>query len=941
MAEQEMMKVYELAKELGLDSISLLDKLNGLNIKVKNHMSELRDEDVSAARASLGKKTVLATTKKSSVRTRKKSADSAAKEPVVEKKTAAPVIRRRVKTDGDTETVAPTTKTAEQPHVEEEIQQPVRSEASIIKEIKEGLIAGNQEVTEVVAAPTTAEVTPEKTEEEVVAKTAAASTDTSVKAELTEAVTVTKEPSAAAKKKITKQVKADVSVSKPSAAPAKEALTPEKAKKIPIVLTPRPVAARKSILKIVEPTIPPPRPVIKPTPAKTSPVKPAMKGTATQDREGYRIIKMTKENLDQMVEEEAAKKRGGGRELELRPEDVKFADYRKKEMVFLPKKKKIPVGKELRKTQLTTPKAIKRVVEVSDTITVQDLASQLNVKASDVIKKLMSLGQMVTMNQALDFDTTTLVASEYQFEVKNVSFNEETLLTATEDKEEELSPRPPVVTVMGHVDHGKTSLLDTIREANVAAGEAGGITQHIGAYTVEKDGKLVTFIDTPGHEAFTVMRARGANVTDIVVLVVAADDGVMPQTREAINHAQAAGVPIIVAVNKIDKPAANVEKVKQTLAELNLLPEDWGGQTMFVPVSAIKKTNIEKLIESILLQAEVLDLKANAKASASGTVLEARLEKGRGPVVSVLVKRGTLRVGEDIVSGINVGRVKAMVDDRGKPVKETAPGYAVEVLGFEGIPNAGDRFDITATENDARKIAETRLHKVKAASMVNHGKMSLDALFAKIQTGNIKDLGVILKADVFGSVEAIKDSLEKAATEQVKVSVIHAGTGGITESDVMLASASNAIIIGFNVRPETKARQLAEAEKVEIKSYSIIYELLDDIKKAMAGLLDKKKVEKFLGRAEVRQTFSVPKIGVIAGSSVIDGKIIRGANIRLLRDSRVIFDGKMSSLKRFKDDAKEVATGFECGIGIENYNDLKPGDVIEAYQIELVTPELT
>ena len=394
-------------------------------------------------------------------------------------------------------------------------------------------------------------------------------------------------------------------------------------------------------------------------------------------------------------------------------------------------------------------------------------------------------------------------------------------------------------------------------------------------------------------------------------------------------------------LNKIDKPAANVEKVKQTLAELNLLPEDWGGQTMFVPVSAIKKTNIEKLIESILLQAEVLDLKANAKASASGTVLEARLEKGRGPVVSVLVKRGTLRVGEDIVSGINVGRVKAMVDDRGKPVKETAPGYAVEVLGFEGIPNAGDRFDITATENDARKIAETRLHKVKAASMVNHGKMSLDALFAKIQTGNIKDLGVILKADVFGSVEAIKDSLEKAATEQVKVSVIHAGTGGITESDVMLASASNAIIIGFNVRPETKARQLAEAEKVEIKSYSIIYELLDDIKKAMAGLLDKKKVEKFLGRAEVRQTFSVPKIGVIAGSSVIDGKIIRGANIRLLRDSRVIFDGKMSSLKRFKDDAKEVATGFECGIGIENYNDLKPGDVIEAYQIELVTPELT
>jgi translation initiation factor IF-2 len=666
-----------------------------------------------------------------------------------------------------------------------------------------------------------------------------------------------------------------------------------------------------------------------------------MKGaTTSQDKDGFRIIKMTKENLDQMVEEEAAKKRTGGREQEIRPEDVRFADYRKKELVFLPKKKKIPIGKEIRQTQKTVAKAQKRIIQMEEVISVQDFANQLSVKATDVIRKLMGMGQMVTINHSIDFDTATLVANEYQYEVRNIAFNEEDLIGKEEDSSESLQSRPPIVTIMGHVDHGKTTLLDSIREANVAGGEAGGITQHIGAYTVEKNGKLITFIDTPGHEAFTVMRARGANVTDIVILVVSADDGVMPQTREALNHAQAAKVPIIVAVNKIDKPGANPEKVKQALAELNLLAEDWGGDTMFIPVSALKKTNLDKLLDGILLQAEMLDLKANSDVRASGTVLEARLEKGRGPVVSVLVSRGTLNVGDAIVSGPFAGKVKALTDDKGHPVKSATPGIAVEVLGLEGVPNAGEIFSTTETEADARDIAENRNDKNRAKTPGAVGKLSLEALFSKIQSGDVKELNVVLKADAFGSVEAIRDSLIKVSTDKVKVKPIHVGTGGITESDVMLASASNAIVIGFNVRPETKARQLAEAEHVEVKSYAIIYELIEDVKKAMVGLLDKKKVEKFLGRAEVRQIFSVPKIGTIGGSSVIDGKILRGANVRLLRDSRVIFEGKLSSLRRFKDDAKEVATGFECGIGIDSYNDLKPGDIIEAFQIELVTPEL-
>ena len=959
MPEQEMVKVYELAKELGIDSISLLDKLKDLNIKVKNHMSELRTEEAQLARTSLRKgPDSTRGAKKAPIKTRKKTDSSVPQSSSVsvdagashEKKAASTIIRRRVsQTDGTLEVSSSVSATSPT-----RLKHPLASshpEASqghlseIALEQKEGdeteeRIASEEEMVSLPQGETEGETQSEA--EEASMSSAEPSESESMTQEEPTLLQDSKENKESTQDmgSMTQEKEQAPSLANPLSAPPKAPAAPAKPVRPPVVLTPRPVAPRRSILKIVEATPPPPKPMIKPAPSPAAP-KAAVKGTTTtQDKDGFRIIKMTKENLDQMVEEEAAKKRGGGREQEIRPEDVRFADYRKKELVFLPKKKKIPIGKEIRKTTKTLAKAQKRVVTLQDTISVQDLANQLSIKSTDLIRKLMGMGQMASLNQHLDFDTASLIAAEFQYEVRNVAFNEQQLIGDSEDKDEELKPRPPVVTIMGHVDHGKTTLLDSIREAKVAAGEAGGITQHIGAYTVDMNGKLITFIDTPGHEAFTVMRARGANVTDIVILVVSADDGVMPQTREAVSHAQAAKVPIIVAVNKMDKPGANPEKIKQGLAELNLLAEDWGGETIFVPVSALKKTNLDKLLDSVLLQAEMLDLKANPTGAARGTVLEARLEKGRGPVISVLINRGTLRVGDPIVSGAHSGKVRALTDDKGRSVKTATPGIAVEILGLEGLPSAGEIVSATEKDADARNIAENRVDKNRAKTAGSQAKVSLEELFARIQTGDVKDFNVILKGDAFGSVEAIRDSLIKLSTDKVKVKTILAAPGGITESDVLLASASSAVIIGFNVRPETKARQLAEAEHIEVKCYSIIYELLDDVKKAMVGLLEKKKVEKFLGRAEVRQTFTVPKIGTIGGCSVVDGKILRGANVRLLRDSRVIFEGKMSSLKRFKDDAKEVATGFECGIGIENYNDLKLGDLIEAYSIEWVTPGL-
>ncbi|GFE58934.1 translation initiation factor IF-2 [Geobacter sp. AOG1] len=619
----------------------------------------------------------------------------------------------------------------------------------------------------------------------------------------------------------------------------------------------------------------------------------------------------------------------------------------KRERVFEPgfrpgkgkrrEKERAPEG---RKTEITTPKAIKRIIKISETITVGELAKRMGVKANDLIRVLMKMGLMATINHPLDMDTATLLATEFGYEIENVAIDLDEMMETTPDAPESLVKRPPVVTIMGHVDHGKTSLLDAIREANVIAGEAGGITQHIGAYDVELNGRKITFLDTPGHEAFTAMRARGAKVTDIVILVVAADDGVMPQTREAINHSKAAGVPIIVAINKVDKPEAKPERVKQELTEHGLVSEEWGGDTTMVEVSAKKRLNLEELLEMVLLQADVMDLKANPDKEARGTIVEAKLDKGRGPVATVLVQEGTLKLGDYCVVGIHSGRVRAMQNDRGDKVIEAGPAMPVEVIGLSGVPDAGDIFVAMKDEKQAKEIATLRQIKQREVELAKHSKLSLEQLYEKIQKGEVKDLNVIVKGDVQGSVEAVGESLRKLSTDAVRLNVLHSAVGAVTETDVNLATASNAIIIGFNVRPEVKAQGLAEKEGVDIRLYNVIYDAVEDVKKAMEGLLEPTLREKYLGRAEIRETFSVPKVGMVAGCYVQDGKVLRNAQVRLLRDNVVIYQGKMSSLRRFKDDVKEVATGYECGIGLENYNDLKIGDIIEAFEIEKVATKL-
>ena len=595
---------------------------------------------------------------------------------------------------------------------------------------------------------------------------------------------------------------------------------------------------------------------------------------------------------------------------------------------------------ETKKTEITVPKAIKRIIKISESISVGELAKRLGIKANDLIKSLMKMGMMVTINHQLDYDTAVILASEYDYEVENVAVDLDEILESTVDAPETLEKRSPVVTIMGHVDHGKTSLLDAIREANVIAGEAGGITQHIGAYDVELNGRKITFLDTPGHEAFTAMRARGAKVTDIVILVVAADDGVMPQTKEAINHSKAAGVPIIVAINKIDKPGAKPDRVKQELTDQGLVSSDWGGDITMVEVSAKQRTNLDGLLEMILLQADLMELTANPNKLAKGTIVEGKLDKGRGPVATVLVQEGTLKTGDYCVVGIHSGRVRAMQNDRGEKVNEAGPSMPVEVVGLSGVPDAGDIFVAMKDEKQAKEIATLRQIKQREVEFAKHTKLSLDDLYKRIQSGEVKDLNVVVKGDVQGSVEAVSESLRKLSTDAVRLNVIHSAVGAVTETDVNLAAASNAIIIGFNVRPEVKALGHAEREGVDIRLYSIIYDAVEDVKKAMEGLLEPTFKEKFLGRVEIRDVFSVPKIGNVAGCYVLDGKMVRNAPVRLLRDNVVVYEGKMSSLRRFKDDVKEVASGYECGIGLENYNDIKLGDIIEAFEMEKIAGKL-
>jgi translation initiation factor IF-2 len=609
------------------------------------------------------------------------------------------------------------------------------------------------------------------------------------------------------------------------------------------------------------------------------------------------------------------------------------AEFRKREMVFQPKKKKSSLGRDSLKTAITTPKVAKRILKVTGTMKLSDAGQEMGLKATQLIKVLMQNGVVANINTDLDFDTLALIVPEFGWEAQNVFKTADQVLEDTAFGDLDIAPvtRPPVVAVMGHVDHGKTSLLDAIRKTDVAAGEAGGITQHIGAYQVHLDeGQLVTFLDTPGHEAFTAMRARGANVTDIAVIVVAADDGVMPQTIEAINHAKAAEVPIVVAVNKMDKPGANPDRIKQQLTEYQIVPEEWGGNTIFVGVSALKRTGIKELLEQILLIAEVQELRANPKRSGTGAVIEARLEKGRGPVATILIQDGTVKVGDLIVAGTSFGRVRSLMNDKGERVESAGPSVPVEILGLNETAAAGDRFDIVKDDKTLERAVELR-RAVKAKAEQSSSKMSIEDLFSKVKTGAAKNLNMILKSDVAGSAEAIIGMIQKAGTDEVKPKIVHSGVGGISESDILLAKTSGSIVIGFNTRPDTNAQALAKRTGVEVRTYSIVYEMMDDLKRLMSGLLEPEIVEEVHGRAEVRNTFTVPKIGMIAGCAVVSGKIARSHMVRLIRNGVIVYQGKIGSLKRFKDDTREVATGFECGIGIENYNDLKVADVIEAY----------
>ena len=610
---------------------------------------------------------------------------------------------------------------------------------------------------------------------------------------------------------------------------------------------------------------------------------------------------------------------------------------------WAPKKRVAAAGKKSKKTEITTPAEHKRVVRMGDTIQVSEFAQKMGIKGKEIIKRLWALGMMgVNINHDIDHDTATLIANELGYQIESTAFREDQVLadSQVEDVPEDMVPRAPVVTIMGHVDHGKTSLLDAIRKANVAGGEAGGITQHIGAYKVHSDRGDVVFLDTPGHAAFTAMRARGAQMTDIVVLVVAADDGPMPQTIEAIKHAKEADVPILVAVNKIDKPGANPEMIRNKLSEHQLVSEEWGGETIFVNVSAKTKQGIDKLLEMLALQAEVLELKANPKRAAKGHVVEARLDRSRGPISTLLVEEGTLRLGDMVVAGEMSGKIRAMLNDKGQNITEAGPSTPVELLGLDGVPDAGELFNAVTDEKTVKSLVEHRRETRRKKENTGPTRVSLENILDKIKSGEAREVKIVLKADVQGSAEAVSNALSTLTTPEVSVNVISSGVGGITESDVTLAKASAAIIIGFNVRPAGKSQQLAEQEGVDIKLYQVIYEAIDDVKKAMVGMLAPVLREKVVGRVEVRKVFNIPKAGTIAGSFVTEGKVSRKSQVRLIRDSVVVYTGRVGSLRRFKDDASEVTAGYECGVSIEGYADLREGDIIESFEVESVAATL-
>jgi len=895
-------RVYELARELNMTNKVFLEKLGELGISVSSHVSTLDEGQVAGIKSAiLGKKT----------------------EEVELTRVKPTVIRRRIR------------RVAEEEPPPVEVAAPLASEAAAPLETETQALATEADlaVEEEVEEPAPESV---ETEKAVVAP------EISQPAKPADVI----EP---AKQQKTPEARHEA-VSPPLPEKEKPAKTtevslekPKKAKK---------KREKESPAKIIKlPEAPKPEKPVEPAPITQRPEKIVSKVL------DFKKIAVDSEAVEPEGSEKDKKKKKGKKEAEEDVKDRKFfkkkISFRKKEVVegadlyteraVSRKAKRATKGKpsiQMQKPQITVPKAIKRRLKIDETIVLSDLSKRMGIKAADLIRKLMSLGVMATVNQTVDFETASLVASEFNYDIEKAAFEEESIIRVEEDEPGKRVIRPPVVTIMGHVDHGKTSLLDTIRKTRVTEQEAGGITQHIGAYNVTTDKGQIVFLDTPGHEAFTAMRARGAKVTDLVVLVVAADDGVMPQSVEAINHSKAAGVPLIVAINKIDKSGANPDRVKRQLAELGLVPEDWGGDSVFLEVSAKYNQGIEELLEMILLQAEVLELKANPDKLARGHVIEAKLDMGRGPVATLLVQEGTLRTGESVVCGIHHGKIRAMLSDRGTQISEAGPSIPVEIDGLSGVPMAGDEFLAMEHEKNAKQLSLYRSQKQRSKGLAKSSRLSLEKLYEQLKAGEVKDLNLFIKADVHGSIGALSDSLVKLSNEEVSINVVHSGTGSIVESDVSLAAVSNAVIIGFNVRATPKATELAAEENVDIRYYNVIYDVIRDTKDAIVGMMASTFEERSLGRAEVREIFHIPKIGTIAGSYVTEGKLERGQPVRLVRDGIVYHRGKIVSLRRFKDDVKEVQSGYECGISVENYNDMKVGDIVECFYLVEIRPKI-
>jgi translation initiation factor IF-2 len=871
-------RVYELARDLNLTNKILLEKLSGLNIEVKSHMSSLDDEAVARVKTELFGK----------------------KQQAVEETRVKPTVirRRRKKVQAQT---APQSVEPPEPGVDQtpaEAEKAAEPAAGQPAEISEAAVV--EETQPVAENGTEAQAEP-VSEEKSVDETAAA------EVEKPAAKAKTQAKKAAKKEESAKIIKLPVKPPAPAPAPGKKVARPTRTR-----------AGQASV--------------------DGAPAKKAGEAPVDLASRDARKKKWKKKGEEGDKDKRFLKKKISFRKKSVvEGTDLYDVGFRSRK----PRKgAKAKASAAAKKTQITTAKAIKRRIKVDEAIVLSELAKRMGVKAGEMIKVLMSMGVMATVNQSIDFDTAVLVAAEFNYEVEPATFEEEAVLKQETDDPKKMRERPPVVTIMGHVDHGKTSLLDVIRKTHITEMEAGGITQHIGAYHVATAKGYIAFIDTPGHEAFTAMRARGAKVTDIVVLVVAADDGVMPQTIEAINHSRAANVPIIVAVNKIDKANAEPDRVKRELAEHGLTPEDWGGDTIFVHVSAKENQGIDELLEMISLQAEVLELKANADKRAFGYVVEAKIDSGRGPVATVLVRDGTLHTGDAVVCGVHYGKIRAMLNDRGTPVESAGPSIPVEVLGLSGVPMAGDELIALADDKIAKQVSIHRLQKQRTKELAQTNRLSLEKLYEQMQQGEVKDLNIIIKADVHGSIEALQESLTGLSNDEVRVNVVHAATGTISESDISLAAVSNAIIIGFNVRPTPKVQAFAAEENVSMRFYNVIYDIIKDVKDAMVGMMESSFEEHVLGTAEVREVFQIPKVGAVAGCYVTDGKIERGRTMRVIRDGVILYEGRNASLRRFKDDVKEVQAGYECGIGVENFNDIKVGDVLECYYLEEIKPHM-